>query len=107
MINGTHIRLRPLRSEDWEMLEKWAVTRESLWGAYQRFRLDHIPLLRQAFQQNGLLNRQSGFLLIEKIDAQNLPVQKLLQSAGFQREGLLRRASYRMESGVICWYLAC
>ena len=68
MINGTHIRFRPLHREDWETFEKWGETRESLWGAYQRFQLDHLPLLRQAFQQNGLLSRQAGFLLIEKID---------------------------------------
>ena len=73
-------------------------------GAYQPFQIDHISLLRQAFQQNGLLNRQSGFLLVEKIHVHNLPAQKLLQSADFQREGLLRRASFReMGCGVICW----
>ncbi len=160
MLVGSKIRLRPIREEDWQYFEKWGQDREALWGHYQRFQLDHVPALRQAFQQGGLFDRDSGFLLIETLedsqvvgyirytlmkfpdadfphseigfgiteaqargkgmakeavcllveylfagyaaprisaitDFENLPCQKLLESAGFKREGVMRRASFR------------
>jgi aminoglycoside 6'-N-acetyltransferase len=160
MIKGPRIQLRPIHGEDWPLIEKWGKDREILWGTYQRFQLDHIPLLRQAFQQTALLTREAGFLLIETVndprvigfvrytlmkfpdadfphpeigfgitdvtarkqgfakeavgmlisylfdgysserissltDAENVAAQRLLESLHFQREGLLRRASFR------------
>ena len=65
MIEGGQIRLRPLRDEDWHKIEEWGSTREALWGPYQRFQLDHVPLLREAYQQTALLRRDGGMLLIE------------------------------------------
>jgi RimJ/RimL family protein N-acetyltransferase len=65
MIRGTRIALRPIRDEDWSALERWAQDREALWGPFQRYQLDHLPQLREAFQKTGLLNRQAGFLMIE------------------------------------------
>lgn len=65
MIEGTHIRLRPVRDEDWPLFERWSQSRDALWGPFQRFQMDHLPLLRQAYRQTGLLARESGFLLVE------------------------------------------
>ncbi len=67
MIRGERVLLRPVRDDDWPLLEEWARCREALWGPYQRFQLDHLPQLRQAYQQTGLLRREGGFLLIETI----------------------------------------
>jgi RimJ/RimL family protein N-acetyltransferase len=68
MIKSSRVILRPIRDEDWSIIEEWGKSREALWGAFQRFQLDHIPLLRQAYQQTGLLRRGSGFLLIETLE---------------------------------------
>jgi RimJ/RimL family protein N-acetyltransferase len=160
MIEGKNILLRPIRDEDWPIIERWGQSRAALWGDYQRFQLDHLPLLRQAYQKTGLLSRESGFLLVETLadarvigfvrytlvdfpdadfphpeigfgiaevsarggglgkeavgllvdylfagyaakrvsaitDAENIPAQKVLESLGFQREGMLGRASFR------------
>lgn len=67
MIKGPKIVLRPIQDEDWSTIEAWGRDREALWGAFQRFQLDHVPQLRQAYQQMGLLTRESGFLLVETI----------------------------------------
>lgn len=67
MIKGTHIVLRPVEDEDWTTIEAWGRDENELWGPYQRFQLDHVPQLRQAYQQMGLLTRESGFLLVDTI----------------------------------------
>lgn len=67
MIKGTHIILRPVQDEDWPTIEDWGRDRDALWGPFQRFQLDHLPQLRQAYQQTGLLARKSAFLLVETI----------------------------------------
>ena len=160
MIKGTLVLLRPVQDQDWPVIEEWGHNREALWGAFQRFQLDHLPLLRQAYQQTGLVQRESGLLLVETLDAQqvigfvrytrvpypdadapcleigfgiavasargkgyakeavgllvdylfsgypgerivaftdteNLPAQRVMESIGFQREGVLRRAMFR------------
>jgi RimJ/RimL family protein N-acetyltransferase len=160
MIEGKRVRLRPIKEDDWPIFEEWGQSRQALWGPYQRFQLDHLPLLHEAFQQTGLLKRESGFLLIETIenrrvvgfvrysmlpvpdsdlpypevgfgipdidaqgngyakeglkllvdylfagypveriaaftDVQNIPAQRVMESTGFQREGVLRRAMFR------------
>ena len=69
MIKGKHIALRPVQEEDWPILEVWGQDRMALWGPFQRFQLDHIPQLRQAYQKTGLLSRESGFLLVETVPA--------------------------------------
>ena len=160
MIEGSRILLRPIREEDWQIVEGWGQRREALWGQFQRFQIDHMPLLREAYRQTGLLSRESGFLLIEVLtqqqvvgfvrytllqfpdadfaypeigfgipelsargrgygaeavqllvkylwagygvermaaftDLENTPAQRVLEKSGFQREGVLRRASFR------------
>jgi RimJ/RimL family protein N-acetyltransferase len=65
MIKGARVQLRPVREEDWSLFEQWAQSREAFWGPYQRFQIDHLPQLREAFRQTGLLKRESGFLIIE------------------------------------------
>jgi aminoglycoside 6'-N-acetyltransferase len=65
MIRGNRVLLRPIRDEDWPKFEEWGKSRDALWGPFQRFQMDHMPLLREAFQHTGLLRRESGFLLIE------------------------------------------
>ena len=67
MIKGSRVILRPVQDKDWPTIEEWGQSREALWGPFQRFQMDNIPLLRQAFQQTGLLKRESGFLLIETL----------------------------------------
>jgi RimJ/RimL family protein N-acetyltransferase len=160
MIKGKNILLRPIEDEDWTIIKQWGKDRNLLWGPYQRFQLDHVPLLRQAYQQMGLLSRESGFLLVETIQNQeivgyvryaqiaypdadspypeigfgipqkskqgkgyaketvgllvsylfagypverviafteqeNLPAQHVMESIGFQQEGILRRSIFR------------
>ena len=67
MIKGKRILLRPIQDDDWPLFEEWGRSREALWGPFQRFQLDHLPLLRQVYQQTGLLSRESGLLLVETI----------------------------------------
>lgn len=160
MIKGTRLLLRPIRDEDCQTVEEWGHSQEALWGRFQRFQLDHLPTLREAYRQTGLLTRESGFLLIEPMeeqrvvgfvrytlvqfpdadfpypeigfgipeasarrkgfakeavgllvdylpsgyaaervaaftDVENVPAQRVLEGLGFQREGVLRRASFR------------
>ena len=160
MIKGPRVILRPIQEKDWEIIETWGQNREALWGAYQRFQMDHMPMLREAYQQSGLLKRDSGFLLIETINAtrvigfvrytlipfpdsdmphpeigfgipdssahgkgyakeavrllvnylfsgyaverisaftdmENIPAQRVMESIGFEREGVLRRTLFR------------
>jgi RimJ/RimL family protein N-acetyltransferase len=67
MIKGSRVMLRPVRDQDWPVIEGWGHDRESLWGAFQRFQLDHVPLLRQAYQHSELLKREGGLLLAETL----------------------------------------
>jgi RimJ/RimL family protein N-acetyltransferase len=72
MIEGSRVLLRPIRDEDWSKFEEWGKRREALWGPFQRFQMDHLPLLREAYQETGLLKRESGFLLIETMEDQRV-----------------------------------
>jgi RimJ/RimL family protein N-acetyltransferase len=72
MITGARIVLRPIQDQDWPIVEEWGRNREALWGSFQRFQLDHVPLLQQAFRQTGLLTRESGLLLIETLEDQRV-----------------------------------
>jgi RimJ/RimL family protein N-acetyltransferase len=72
MIKGDRIVLRPIQDQDWPTIEEWGKERDSLWGPYQRFQLDHVPMLRQAYQQTGLLSRESGILLVEILQDQEV-----------------------------------
>ncbi len=72
MIMGPRLALRPIQDKDWPTIEEWGRSREALWGAFQRFQLDQVPLLRQAYQQTGLLKRESGVLLIETLADQQV-----------------------------------
>ncbi|MGD2040725.1 MAG: GNAT family protein [Anaerolineae bacterium] len=65
MIVGDCVLLRAIQDEDWPTVEAWGKSRDALWGEFQRFQLDHVPLLREAYQKTGLLSRDSGLLLIE------------------------------------------
>jgi aminoglycoside 6'-N-acetyltransferase len=67
MIKGTNVVLRPIQDEDWPTIEKWGRDPNALWGPYQRFQLDHVPQLRQAYQKTQLLTREGSFLLIETV----------------------------------------
>jgi len=68
MIKGSRVVLRPIQDKDWPVIAGWGQDRAGLWGPFQRFQLDHVPLLQQAYQQTGLLKRESGFLLIETLE---------------------------------------
>ena len=72
MTKGKNVLLRPTRDQDWPTFETWRKSREALWGSYQRFHINHLPLLKRAFQKNGLLSRESGMLLIETIAEQRV-----------------------------------
>ncbi len=69
MIKGINIVLRPVQETDLAIIEEWGKEPNALWGPFQRFQLDHVPQLRQAYQKMGLLSRESGFLIIETIPA--------------------------------------
>lgn len=71
-MKGSNILLRPFRDEDWQIIDEWGNNRNALWGPYQRYQLDHIPLLRQAYNKSNLLTRESGMLLIETLEAQEV-----------------------------------
>lgn len=81
MITGSSVSLRPIRDEDWPKFEEWGTKREALWGPYQRLQLDHVPLLREIYQQTGLLKRESGMLILETNEDR--------QAVGFVRYGML------------------
>lgn len=81
MIKGNRILLRPIRDEDWSKFEGWGRSRDALWGPFQRFQLDHLPQLREAYQETGLLSRESGIFMIEIVEDQ--------QVAGFVRYTML------------------
>lgn len=72
MIKGLHVLLRPIQDQDWPIIEEWSHNREAFWGPFQRFQLDHLPLLRQAYQQTALLKRESGLLLVETLAARQV-----------------------------------
>jgi RimJ/RimL family protein N-acetyltransferase len=72
MIKGIRIVLRPVQEQDWSIIETWGKERDGLWEPYQRHQLDHLPLLRKAFQQTDLLKRESGILLIETLDTRQV-----------------------------------
>jgi len=160
MIKGKQVLLGPIQDEDWPIFEELGCHREALWGSYQPFQLDNVPLLRQVYHQTGLLKRESGFLLIESLedqkvigfvrytlypfpdadmpypeigfgipdagargkgytrealkllvdylfsgyptdrigaftDVENTPAQRVMESNGFERDGVLRRAMFR------------
>jgi ribosomal-protein-alanine N-acetyltransferase len=82
MIKGTRVVLRPIQDKDWQIFDAWGQSREGLWGQYQRHQMDHLPLLRAAYHQTGLLGRESGFLLIETLKEQRV--------VGFVRYTLLQ-----------------
>lgn len=66
MIEGTRVNLRPVREEDLATMESWGQGRAGLWGSYQRFQLDHLAQLQEAFAKDRMLTRDSGLLLIER-----------------------------------------
>jgi len=72
MIKGVQVLLRPIQDADWGTIEDWGKDQNALWGPFQRFQLDHVPQLRQAYQQMGLLTRNAGFLLIESVQTQEI-----------------------------------
>lgn len=72
MIKGSNVLLRPIQDEDWSTIETWGKDQTALWGPFQRFQLDHVPQLRQAYQKMGLLTREAGILLIEIISKQEI-----------------------------------
>ena len=82
MLRGKTVQLRPLREQDWPLVEQWGQSRDALWGPYQRFQLDHLNILKEAFHKTGLLTRESGLLLIEALEDGRV--------VGFVRYTLLR-----------------
>jgi RimJ/RimL family protein N-acetyltransferase len=160
MLAGARVRLRPLRDNDWTVFTAWGETRDQLWGSFQRYQLDHLTHLREAYERTRLLTRESAWLLIERntdhapvgfvryglmalpdgelptpeigfgipdvrargqgyateavrlimeylfagfptprisafTEAENIPAQRVLEHAGFDHEGTLRRAMFR------------
>ncbi|HWP64138.1 MAG TPA: GNAT family protein [Candidatus Binatia bacterium] len=64
---GPRVRLRPLRQEDLDVFEGWGEHRAGLWGPHQRYQLDHVRRLREAFARTGLLDRAAAVLLVETV----------------------------------------
>ena len=72
MITGKKVLLRQMDDKDWQIFDNWGKNRDELWGPYQRFQLDHLPLLKEIYQKNGLLSRDNGMLLIGTIEDQRV-----------------------------------
>ncbi len=68
MIKGTRIQLRSVCDDDLSLFKHWAQKRDSLWGPFQRFQVNHVPDLLKVYDQNGLLTRESALLMIETIE---------------------------------------
>lgn len=82
MIRGERVLLRPMVDADWALVEEWGRERDGLWGPFQRFQLDHVPDLLQAYESTGLLRRDGGFLAVEPVERGG--------AVGFVRYTLLR-----------------
>ncbi len=160
MLNGKRVTLRRVTDDDWKQIEMWAQDRGALFGPHQRFQVELLSELKEAYRKTGLLSRDSAVLIIEVVDGKrpigivryrplpfpdtDLPVpevgfavadprargkgyakealgilvrylyesqpgerimavtdcenvasQRILESVGFRREGVLRRAMFR------------
>jgi RimJ/RimL family protein N-acetyltransferase len=149
MLNGKKVTLRRVTDDDWKQIEVWAQDRDALFGAHQRFQVELLSELKEAYRKTGLLSRESAVLIIEVVDgkraigvvryrplafpetadpgargkgyakealnllvrylyesqpgerimavtdSENAASQRILESVGFRREGVLRRAMFR------------
>jgi RimJ/RimL family protein N-acetyltransferase len=68
LLVGRKIRLRPVHDEDLATFERWGRSRAGLWGPFQRYQLDHVRRLQEAYARTGLLDRAGAVLLIETLD---------------------------------------
>jgi [ribosomal protein S5]-alanine N-acetyltransferase len=68
MLKGTRIILRGVTDEDWKQIEEWAQDPDALSGPYQRFQVDLLPELKEAYKKSGLLTHDAAFLIIETLD---------------------------------------
>jgi RimJ/RimL family protein N-acetyltransferase len=73
MLRGKRIVLRRVRDKDWEHIDKWAEEADALFGPYQRFQVGLLAELKEGYQKNGLLGRDSGFMIVELIEGE-LPI---------------------------------
>ena len=56
MIKGERVALRRMRDDDVPTLEAWAEDPDALWGPFQRFELDRVGALKEAYEKTGLLS---------------------------------------------------
>jgi RimJ/RimL family protein N-acetyltransferase len=69
MIKGERVTLRLIRDDDWPLLEAWVEDPNAAWGPFQRFQLDRVRILKEAYEKTGLFSRGSGVLIVEAADA--------------------------------------
>ena len=73
MLRGDAVVLRSIRDGDWPQIEAWAEDSDALWGPFQRFQIDSVRALKEAYEKTKLLSRESVCLIIETVDG-NRPV---------------------------------
>jgi len=73
MLKGEAVALRLVRDDDLPLLERWMADPEAAAGSYQRYQLEHGRALTHLFHQNGLVTRDSGFLIIQLL-AEDKPI---------------------------------
>lgn len=69
MLKGKLVTLRRIRDDDLPLIEAWLEDPDALWGPFQRFQLDSVQALKEAYEKTGLFNRESGLLIVEAADA--------------------------------------
>jgi len=73
MLKGEAVALRLVRDDDLPLLERWMADPAAAAGSYQRYQLEHGRALTHLFHQNGLVTRDSGFLIIQLL-AEDKPI---------------------------------
>jgi aminoglycoside 6'-N-acetyltransferase len=81
MLRGERVIVRPMKDEDVPILAAWTADVGKTTGDYQRYQLEHGRMLTTLYAQNGLISRESGFLIIE-LAAEQKPIGFVRYTAG-------------------------
>ncbi len=67
-LTGERVCLRPVRDDDLAAFDAWGRHRNGLWGPFQRYQVDHLRRLREAYARTSLLDRTAAVFMIETIE---------------------------------------
>ena len=70
MLRGKRVIVRPILDEDLPVLGAWCADPAKAVGDYQRFQMELGRELAGLYGQNGLIARESGFLIIQLLEDQ-------------------------------------